>query len=441
MPSAFSENLRIYNAEQFRASISELGPTNVYLTVGRVSPWANDSAPPQANSSVTTFNTIWDNMLGAKLLVGNDVRHAVPRHDWTANTTYAAYDHCTCSLLLFDENVKFFVVTSDWNVYKCLANNNGGVSNTMPTQTITNAAVEEQDGYIWKYMYTLTSEERIRFMTDDFIPVKTLTIDNNSLQWQVQQEAIPGSIDAIKVTNSGFGYINANSVVVTVTGDGSDATAVARVAGSQITSIIMTNPGKDYTYADITITGTGGGSNAAARAIISPPGGHGADAMRELGGSYLVLNPRLKNSETNKIPINNEYREIALIQDPISVSTGNIATNTVYSQVQTLTMSTGIANYVLDEYVYQGPSLSSYTFRGIVADWDSDNNVLKLTNTDGVISTAALIGANSTTARYVESSVDRELKKYSGNLLYIDYNTPIERAEDQTEDFKMVLKF
>lgn len=441
MPSAFSENLRIYNAEQFRASISELGPTNVYLSVGRVTPWANDSAPPQANSSVVTFNTIWNNMLGAKLLVGSDVRHAVPRHDWTSNTAYAAYDHCTCSLMLFDENVKFFVVTSDWNVYKCLANNNGSNSSVMPTQTITNAAVEEQDGYIWKYMYTLTSEERIRFVTDDYIPVRTLTIDNNSLQWQVQEEAIEGSIEAVKMLNFGNGYTSANTVTVTITGDGSDAAAIARVTGSQVTSVIITNPGSGYTHADITITDSAGGTGANARVMISPPGGHGSDPMRELGGSYLVLNPRLKNSESNKIPINNEYREIALIQDPISLSTGNIATNSVYSQVQTLTMSTGISNYTLDEYVYQGSSLASYTFRGVVADWDDSNNVLKLIDTEGVISTSALIGANSTTARYVESSVDKELKKYSGNLLYIDYNTPIERAEDQTEDFKIVLKF
>jgi len=443
MSSVFSENLRIYNAEQFKQSISELGPTSIYLTIGKVRPWDNDAEPPQADSGVGTFNDVWQQMVAAKLIVGSDVRHAIRRINWTSDTVYDAYDHCTCTLLLFNDDVEFFVLTTDWNIYKCLYNNNGGQSTVMPTQTIVDAAVEEQDGYIWKYMYTLTAEERIRFMTDSYIPVRTLLADNNSLQWQVQESATPGSIDIIKVVNGGSNYSNASTITVTIAGDGVGATARAKINSSSntVSSITMINRGLNYTYATISITDSGTGSNATANAVISPPGGHGSDPMRELGGSYLMLNPRMKSSEDGKISINNEYRQIALIQDPVVVGTGNIASNTVYTQVVKLTMSPSGSQFIEDEYVYQGESLLSSTFKGLVVDWNSGNNILQLTDTTGIITSVILNGATSGASRFVESITEKELRPYSGNLLYVDNIVPIERAIDQTEDYKILLKF
>lgn len=442
MVSVFSENLRVYNAQQFKQSLVDLDPTNIYLTFGRPTAWANDSAPPQANSSVTAFNDIWFRMIGAKHITGNDVRHVIPRHDWTANTNYAAYDHCTCSLLLYQPNVKFFIVTTDWNVYKCLGNNNGGLSSVMPTQLQTNTAVEESDGYIWKYMYTLSAEERIRFMTSSYIPVQTLTLDNNTLQWRVQQDAVDGAIESVKITNVGTGYTNSSNIIITFTGDGSSANAIARINSTSqtISSIVMTNKGRNYTYADISISG-GGGSNAAARAMISPPGGHGADPLRELGGSYLILNPRVRSTEDGKLVAANEFRQVAIIQDPVEAATGNVASGSAYSQILTLTVSSGSENYQKDETVYQGGSVSTATFTGIVADWDSGNNQLKLTSTTGTPISATITGNTSTTSRVVESVTNKELVNQSGQLLYIDYVQPIIRSVDQTEDYKIVLKF
>jgi hypothetical protein len=441
MASIFSENLKIYNAEQFKKSVSDQGPTNIYLTIGKVRAWSNDAAPPQANSSVGAFNDVWQNMIAAKLISGGDVRHGIRRIDWSANTEYNQYHHCTCSLLY--DSTDFYVLTTDWNIYKCLSNAIGSLSTVMPTQTITDASVEEQDGYIWKYMYTLTAEERIRFLTNDHMPVKTLLVDNNTLQWQVQDDAKVGSIDIIRVDNVGSGYTNANSITVTITGDGTGASARAKVntISNTISAIIMVNHGLNYTTANVSISDTGSGVGAEASVVFPPPGGHGSDAMRELGGSYLILNPRLKSSEDGKISINNEYRQIAIIQDPIVAGTGNVASNTTYSQVLRLTMSPGSIDFLEDEYVYQGGSLATATFKGLVVDFDTSNNILQLTDTFGDVTSSLLQGANSGAARFVESITEKELRPYSGNLLYIDQISPIERAADQTEDYKIVLKF
>jgi len=52
-----------------------------------------------------------------------------------------------------------------------------------------------------------------------------------------------------------------------------------------------------------------------------------------------------------------------------------------------------------------------------------------------------IIGQTSAATRYVGSVTDPDCKPYSGYLLYKDNITAIERAEDQNEDFKIVLSF
>jgi len=175
--------------------------------------------------------------------------------------------------------------------------------------------------------------------------------------------------------------------------------------------------------------------------MISPPGGHGKDATRELGGAYVIMNPRLINTEGGKLPTENEFRQISILQDPRLKGSGNIATGITYSQTLKLAVSTGSTDYIEDEVVYQGTSLSGAYFTGIVASWDGSNNIIKLTNTVGDPQADVLVGANSAAGRFVESITNKELLDYSGNLLYIDNVSPIQRADDQTEDFKIVMKF
>lgn len=443
MVAVYSTNLQVFNAEQFKESVSEPNSTRLYLTIGRASPWPNDAAPQQANSSVTSFNEVWDNMIGAKLITGFDISHAIPRHDWTANTTYAAYDHCTCSINLFDSNTKFYIVTSDWNVYKCIANNNGAVSNSMPTSLSTTSTITEIDGYVWKYMYTISPSDRLKFTTSNYIPVKTLTVDDNSLQWHVQQNAVDGAINAIKVLNGGQNYSNANNITITIAGDGKDATAIAQVntVSNTISNIVMTNPGNGYTYAFVNVSTTGAGTNASFKAIISPPGGHGSDALRELGGSYLILDPKLNGTENGVLSVDNDYRQLSIIKDPYFYSSNTVVSNTVISQLTVLSLNGVSVEYIEDENVYQGVDLGNSTFSGRVVEWNSANSIIKLSNVRGTPTTDILVGTDSGAARFVDSITNPTLEPRSGRLIYIDNIKPIQRDADQIEDFKIVLKF
>lgn len=442
MVSIYSKNLQVYNAEQFDTSVRSDSGYYLYFTFGKVNPWANDSAPPQANTSVAYFYDVWKNMIGAKRIQGNDIRLGLRRFDWEANTVYYAYDDCGCSLMMNNPNTNFYIVTDEWNVYKCLSNNRGGFSTVKPTTKITTTSIQTADNYIWKYMYTLSDEERLRFLTEQYIPVKTLIEDDGSLQWQVQSAAVQGSIETVLVTYSGSGYDANNPPTITIAGDGTGATATATVNTSTtgIDRVLITNKGSGYTYANAIIS-TATSNSALIRPIMSPPGGHGSNPAEELGGSYAIINTRLRGTEDGVLDVENEFRQTSLIKNPYLLNTKNLASNLVYSQTTTLFMDAGISNYSEDEYVYQGPNLETASFRGTVASWDPINNILQVIDTIGNPTTDILTGNSSKVSRYVESVTAKDLQPYSGSLLYINNITPIQRAADQTEDFKIVISF
>jgi len=443
--SVYSKNLNIYNAEQFKESVSEVANTSLYFTVGKVDAWANDAAPLQANSSVTSLYEVYRNMIAGKKITGNDMYHCIPRINWTEGVIYDRYDHCTCSLILFNPNTKFYIVTQNWDVYKCISNNNGAPSQNVPIQKITTGTVQETDGYIWKYMYTISPAEQLRFTTDEYIPVKTLLQDDGSLQWDVQDSAIDGGIEYIQVVSGGQDYSDNARIWITITGDGTGANAFAQTNAmtNTISSIVIDRPGVGYTYADVQLYDDSTfGIGASLRAIISPPGGHGSDPMRELGGSNLMINTRLRYDEEGKFPVTNDFRQIAIIKDPIDFSNQTVKTNTAFSQLTTLTLSgVGDDNYLEDEIVYQGSSLANASFIGTVVEWNGSNQV-RLSDVRGTVQAETLIGTTSgATGAVIVPFTIAELQPHSGQLLYIDNIKPIIRASDQIEDFKIVLKF
>lgn len=440
MSSATFIKFRVNNAEQFKESVSEPTPnTNLYLAYGKVNAWANDSSPSSANSSVGTEYEIWSNMIAGKKILGNDISHVIPRFNWTANARYIAYDHRNTNL--YDGNTQFYVLTSDYNVYKCLANNNGANSVVEPSAINPLAPTETSDGYIWKYMYTVSDSDLLRFTTTNYMPVKTLPANDGSLQWSVQDNATEGAIYSVLVSNTGSGYTNTSNIIVTITGDGSSAEATATInATSQtVTSIVLSDYGQGYTQATVTITG-GGGTGAQGIAIIGPSSGHGNNPIYELGSSALMLNPVFRNTEGGLLPVTNDIRQISLIKDPLRRDGQNVSTNLVILQAQTIT-TTGSGDYQEDEIVYQGGSVSSATFTGRVVSWDSANGIAIVINTVGTPTTQSLIGATSTTNRFVSDVKQNELKPYTGQVLYVNNIKPIVRSSDQAEDYRIVLKF
>jgi hypothetical protein len=177
--------------------------------------WSEAEPPVPENSYQNIYYDVWRNMMSLKKVQSSDISHIAVRYDWANNTFYYQYDDDSTNLY----NRRFYTYTTDSNVYKCIDNNRGANSTVMPTGTGT-SLINTADGYRWKYMYTISAGEILNFRTADYIPVKTLTANDGSSQWTVQQNAINsgnGAIFHVRVMANGTGYLSTSNTFQTVT--------------------------------------------------------------------------------------------------------------------------------------------------------------------------------------------------------------------------------
>jgi hypothetical protein len=425
MASIVTSKFRIHNAQQFYESFSEAANTIMYLFVGKNTAFANDNSPPTPiNSTANIEYTPWRDMYGVKRIQSADVTHAVPRYDWTSGTVYTAYDDTSTSLL----TDTFYVMTEDYNVYKCLFNNASAASTTKPTGT-SSARFTTADGYIWKFMYTVSTAKALKFLTSDYMPIQTLASDDGTTQWSVQSAAVDGGIEVIKVTSGGSGYATAPSV--TIVGDGTGATANATITANVVTAVTITAAGTGYTKASVSFAS----GAAAATAIISPRYGHGADPIEELGAKYIMINVRLDGSESNTISTANEFRQVGIVRDPYLFGTTTRASASSYRQTFKYQLSGISGTFSLDEPVSSGSNTSN------VVEWDTPNlYVIKPIN-QNFANGATITGATSTATGTIAAITTPGLQPYTGDILYVENRVPISRAADQIEDVKLIIQF
>jgi hypothetical protein len=181
----------------------------------------SEQQPPAVTPSYFNINyDIGDDIMSMKKIQSSDATHAVPRVDWANNTFFNEWDDkAVVSLTALPGSLRYFMITDDYNVYKCIDNNRGANSTVKPTGTGT-SIVSTADGYRWKYMYTISAGERLKFLTVDYMPVKTLTANDGSAQWTVQQTARSsgnGAIHHIKIIANGAGYLHTTNTFQTVT--------------------------------------------------------------------------------------------------------------------------------------------------------------------------------------------------------------------------------
>lgn len=452
MAAIITNKFRIHNAEQYIEAFSEGAGTNIYLFIGRPQAWTDDTSPPTpADNNDTAFNA-YDDMVAMKRVASTDITHAVVRRDWVSGTTYDEYAHDYSSSNTANSGATslfaatFYVLTDDYNVYKVINNDGNTASTVKPTGTST-GYITTADGYIWKYMYTVSAADALKFLSTDFMPVRYVTSDPGAgqpykAQFDTAAAAVAGQIKQIKITNAGSGYSSAPTI--TITGDGASATATATVSGGNITAITITNPGTNYTQASIAVTG-GGGSSGAVKAIISPPGGHSSSAVDELGGFYVMNNVRLEYADgSGDFPVSNDYRRIGLIRDPFNHGTTTVSSATTLSATKSLTFQSGglSGTFATDETITGGSSSASAK----VIDWNASTRVLRYyqdinTGFTAFTGSETVSGGTSSASGTVSALNNPEVAVDSGDIMYIEHRRPINRASDQIEDIKLVIEF
>ena len=426
MASLVTSKFRVHNAQQFAEAFSETSNTVMYLFVGKNNAWTNDNSPPTpVNSTANVEYTPWRDMYAVKRITTSDVTHAIPRYDWTSGTVYDQYDDQDTNLIESDD---FYVMTEDYNVYKCLFNASAAASTTKPTGVST-SPFTAADGYIWKYMYTVTTAKALKFLTNDYIPVQTLTSDGGEDQWDVQTAAVDGGIHVVKVTAGGSGY--ATAPAVTITGDGTGATANSTITANVVTAVTITAAGTGYTRASVTFAS----GAAAATAIISPKGGHGADAVEELGGKYIMLNVRLDGNESNTFSTANEFRQVGIVRDPYLYGTSTRAVASSFRQSYKYQLSGISGTFTVDETITSGSNTAS------LIEFTTPNLFTTLPVHKVFANTTSVTGGTSGATGTIAVITTPGLQPYTGDIIYVENRVPIARADDQIEDVKLVIQF
>jgi len=482
-----------------------------YFLIGRSTPWPlGDSTISTPVDSEESTNDYLDDALAIRRITEEDLIFVVPKVDWTANSKYSMFDHRTnIARLVGNTSYPFYVRNSTNDVFKCLYNgrttsNDATIANSTaepsisgvasPSDIITSAAGPNRY-YLWKYLYTISSEDEEKFVTGNYMPVRDAsdTLDastgdvfNDSsaryITFNTARTTGNGGIYQIVVDTAGTGYSSAAPPSVVIDGDGTAAVATVEISGGSIIDIHMVSYGENYSFADVRIvTAQGGsGSGATASAIISPRNSfantsglhyfsnHAINNKSELHAKNVMLYVELEGSEGGLIVTGNEFRRIAILKNPLLVN-GEVATANLYDMTTTLTIQSP-HTFKKDEIVYQA-STGAY---GVVAEQGA--GTLKLihvsraafTANDAVDPTIIGIGNGNTAAvelasgNVVPSALPESFVNIvaasgatgvvtavsspyivprTGEILYVQHLNPVFRANTQTEVIRTVLTF
>jgi len=420
-----------------------------YCFLSCVKPWTSETTPPAPTQDQKYLKETFRNMFVARKITSNDMSPVIERINWVSGEVYDYYQD-DINMFALDTNGtilrRFYIKNRFDQVFKCLWNNNGGVVSTEPYfepgTFNANQIFQGADDYKWKYMYTITSGNKLKFMDDAWMPVPVATNIPNPYSTFAGR----GSIDVINITNGGSGYDPSNAAItVTVTGDGENATGSATIVSGSVTDIVVANTGSNYSYANVVISTTIG-SGAVAVAPTSPIGGHGYDSITELGVRHVMMTARFTKDESGKIPTDIDFRQIGILVNP-SAKFGTVygrANADIYKTTTDFIVSQGFGAYTADEIVYQSTNglLASATFTATVLSFDVSTNTLKLINTLGTANNSALIyGGTTATSRAVVSQQPPDFIPFSGYLTYLENREPVQRNIDGSEIFKLVLGY
>ena len=484
MAAIITEKFRTHNAKQFKEDFGE-SESSSYIFIGRSFDWVDENDPPAPANSVGEEIDAWSDMIALKKVGSADVSHGITRYDWTNGVGYDEYQHNVSagntSTITSANNVydsRFYVLTDEYNVYKCIRTGRDGsgstvVSTVKPTGTSPTVLVETADagaasgrGYLWKFMYAISASDTIKFVTNDFIPVKTLgaqteidgtgtnggvnsaATNDGSALWDVENEAVDGAVSHVVVTNGGSGYTNGTHTGAVIDGDGSSGVCTVYISGNEVTHITVTTAGTGYKRASVDIdevSGINAGSGASCDVIISPLIGHGADPVQELGGNYVIVNARLEFAEgTGDFPTDNDFRRIGLIQDPFQPNTTEVldaATAFAYSKLS-VTSAAGIAvDDILMSATADGAGVKvgrvlsvSGTTVSYLPQANSEGGYVDFVNGDNLYEGVVPRGAVNAVPTIPE------VEKYTGQILYIENRGAVTRASDQIEDIKLIIE-
>ena len=421
--------------------------SSYYIGIGRSQDWnATDTAPTPVNTLREERNFRL-NLQSLKKI--EDVSYVVPRYNWSSGSIYTAFSNDQVG---YNSN-PHYVITDNNSVYICLQQGKSITGNAQASTVKPTSSAETPfklaDGYIWKFLYTLSAADTNRYLSANYIPVKYIvSTDGSSSANDVEQEsiqdaAIQKQIGSINIVSGGSGYTSAPTV--TIIGNGDSAEAIATISAGAVSKIEIRDSdttifnGSGYDYANVVISG-GGGTGASARANISMPEGFGADARNDLKSTAIMFNTKPAADENDDFIIDQDFRQVGLIKNPLVPLTDSDYTLGTASALDKMTLSIISNSFTSDKTILGGTSgATAYVDR-----FDSDTIYYHQTETTGFIpfeageTVSETDGAGSGTIN--DPLILGDINKFKGEVLYIDNRAAIERSSGQTEDLKIIIQ-
>jgi len=522
MAAIITDQLRILNAKNFIAGVASTS-NSYYSFVGL--PNATDynsnwnTNPPSPVDNFNQENDYWDTMIALKKISKSDVRQVIRKITWTSGITYDMYRHDISvnnpsqpsnSFDLYSAN--YYVVNSDYRVYICLQNGtspeNPSGRPSLDEPTFTDLEPREAgtsgDGYVWKYLYTISPSDIVKFDSTNYMPVPQ-NWETSTRDAAVRNNASSsGQLKIVTITNRGVGLGTANRTYtrVPIKGDGSGAEATIVINNdSKVESVTVSNGGSGYTFGTLDLVSGNvptGSTSPTFNVIIPPQGGHGADIYRELGAYNVLLYSRIENDTENPDFITgNQISRVGIVESPLSYNSDSILTldkasavyalkltgigyssvvfnpdtqvtqtigvgSTAFGRVISYDQNTGVLKYWQDRYHVgfntNGTQNSSPTYGFTLHRFTSDigsGGSLNILGGSAILAIQTTFGSSSNPGistiinsrtyylgqQFVKGVSQPEVQKYSGNIVYVDNRPSITRSSNQKEDIKVILQF
>lgn len=258
--------------------------------------------------------------------------------------------------------------------------------------------------------------------------------DINTLQANTELLTLDGRVMAYPVISGGYGYGSDFNVIIT--GDGTGATAIARVVRGKVNKIEVTNYGIGYRWCTVSFA-KGSGNGASARGIIAPYGGHGKDSITNLFAKKLMFFSNISKDSNQGFVVNNDFRQLGIIKNPRKFGQyGNLASS-LASACYVVTAFINITNFTQDMLVTFGTPTGP-RFR-IVAITTTGVLLQSLDNIVPIVGNVFINPAGNTFS--VSGVTAPTADKYSGNLLFIDNKIAFTPTADQNVTLRTIINF
>lgn len=523
MSAVVTDQFRIANANNFVDSVLSTS-NSYYVFLGLPNPSAagfgrtsnTDEASWYPKDNLNYRTQYRDSMMFGKKINSTNIRRVIKKQTWTENTRYDMYRHDydidfeapnskTTSLYL----ANYYVMTSEFKVYICLDNGSSGSPSDLasnykgerasiePTFTDLNP-VEQDDGYTWKYLFTVAPSDIIKFDSTDYIVLPNDWATSTDSQIKNVRNAGNSDINKnqikkvyIEDPGNAEGY-ESGTTTLNILGDGTGAKVAVTVGSNgKITKTKMVSGGSGYTYGIVDLGPIQRSEVSSANLgklvpIIPPSRGHGYDIYTELGADKVLIYARF-DDKTKDFPVDTAFAQVGILKNPLTAGSDTLYTATEFSSLEAVKLSDSLP--ADQKYVGVGitQTVTDGTARGYIASYDQDTKVLKYfqdrslffpngenhtdlinvstqskvlkfggtndikvssvvevksidTNFSGITTTVNSKSINLG-VEFDEGVAESEINKKTGDVIYISNRSTVQRDLRQKEDIKIVLEF